>query len=125
MACVMMVKGVDSGTGPTPREMCGLGLRRFISLCLCVLAWKTRADDKPCTLGLLWGSGSSQTFDPQGVQAPREDPGLLAITTGGFVAATNWRLPRASPVTEQQRPLPSASLETEPRAAIAVDLEQP
>lgn len=71
MACVMMVKGMDSGTGPTPREMCGLGLRCFISLCLCVLAWKTRADDKPCTLGLLWGSGSSQTFDPQGVQAPR------------------------------------------------------
>ena len=28
-------------------------------------------------------------------------------------------------MTEQQRPLPSASLETEPRAAIAVDRQQP
>ena len=37
VACVMMVKGVDSGSGPTPQEMCDLELRSFISLCLCVL----------------------------------------------------------------------------------------
>ena len=37
VACVTMVKGVDSGSGPTPREMCDLELRSFISLCLCVL----------------------------------------------------------------------------------------
>ena len=28
-------------------------------------------------------------------------------------------------MTEQQRPLPSASMETEPHAAIAADLQQP
>ena len=43
----------------------------------------------------------------------------------GPVSTTNWHLPRALPVTEQQRHLPSASMETEPHAAIAVDLQQP
>ena len=43
----------------------------------------------------------------------------------GAVSTTNWHLPRALPVTEQQRHLPSASMETEPHAAIAVDLQQP
>ena len=38
------------------------------------------------------------------------------------VSTTNWHLPRAWPTTEQQRHLPSASMETEPSAAIAVDL---
>ena len=41
------------------------------------------------------------------------------------VSTTNWRLPTASPRSEQQRHLPSASMETEPHAAIAVDLQQP
>ena len=41
------------------------------------------------------------------------------------VSTTNWHLPRALPTTEQQRYLPSASRETELRAAIAVDLQQP
>ena len=40
------------------------------------------------------------------------------------VSATNWHLPRALPMTEQQRHLPSASTETEPHAAIPVDLQQ-
>ena len=43
----------------------------------------------------------------------------------GPVSTTNWHLPRALPVTEQQRHLPSASMETEPHAATAVDLQQP
>ena len=37
---------------------------------------------------------------------------------------TNWHLPRALPMTEQQRHLPSASMETDPHAGIAVDLQQ-
>ena len=41
------------------------------------------------------------------------------------VSTTSWHLPRALPTTEQQRPLPSASAETEPHAAVAVDLQQP
>ena len=38
---------------------------------------------------------------------------------------TNWRLPRALPTTEQQGHLPSASVESEPHAAVATDLQQP
>ena len=41
------------------------------------------------------------------------------------VSTTNWHLPRALPVTEQKRHLPSASLETEHHAAAAADLHQP
>ena len=41
------------------------------------------------------------------------------------MSTTNWHLPRALPMTEQQRHLPSASMETEPHSAIAVDLQQP
>ena len=44
---------------------------------------------------------------------------------GLVVSTTNWHLPRALPVPEQQRPLPSASMEIEPRAGIAVDLQHP
>ena len=40
------------------------------------------------------------------------------------MSTTNWHLPRALPMTEQQRHLPSASMEIEPHAAIAVDLKQ-
>ena len=40
------------------------------------------------------------------------------------LSTTNWHLPRTLP-TEQQRCLPSASRESEPHAAIAVDLQQP
>ena len=43
----------------------------------------------------------------------------------GAMSTTNWHLPRALPTTEQQRHLPSASMETKPHAAIAVDLQQP
>ena len=41
------------------------------------------------------------------------------------MSTTNWHLPRALPTAGKQRRLPSASLETEPRAAAAVDLQQP
>ena len=34
------------------------------------------------------------------------------------MSTTNWHLPRALPMTEQQRHLPSTSMEIEPRAAI-------
>ena len=38
----------------------------------------------------------------------------------GAMSTTNWHLPRALPMTEQQR-----RLEIEPHAAIVVDLQQP
>ena len=41
-----------------------------------------------------------------------------------IMSTTNWHLPRALPTTEQQSCLPSASMETEPHAAIAVDPQQ-
>ena len=41
------------------------------------------------------------------------------------VSTTNWHLPRALRTTGQQRCFPSASLELEPHAAIAVDPQQP
>ena len=40
------------------------------------------------------------------------------------LSTTNWHLPRTLP-TEQQRHLPSTSMEIEPYAAIAGDLQQP
>ena len=43
----------------------------------------------------------------------------------GVVSTTNWHLPRALPMTEQQMHLPSASVEIEPHAAVAVDLQHP
>ena len=44
----------------------------------------------------------------------------------GFeMSTTNWHLRRALPTTEQQRHLPSASMEIEPHAAMAVDLPYP
>ena len=46
------------------------------------------------------------------------DPGLILSTT-------NWHLSTALPTTEQQRHLPSASMEVEPHAPIAVDFQQP
>ena len=42
-----------------------------------------------------------------------------------LLSTTNWHLPRALPTTEQQRHLPSASMETEPHAAIAVAFNNP
>ena len=47
------------------------------------------------------------------------------ILSLSFMSTTNWHLPRALPMAGKQRCLPSASLETEPRAAAAVDLQQP
>ena len=41
------------------------------------------------------------------------------------VSTTNGHWPRTLPMTEQQRHLPSASMETEPHAAVAADLQQP
>ena len=41
------------------------------------------------------------------------------------MSTTNWHLPRALPMTEQQKHLPSASTEIEAHAAPAVDLQQP
>ena len=40
------------------------------------------------------------------------------------MSTTNWHFPRALSTTEHQRQSPSASMETEPRAAIAVDPQQ-
>ena len=49
---------------------------------------------------------------------------LTGFTVRFFVlSTTNWCLPRALPVTEQQRHLPSASTEMEARAARAADLQ--
>ena len=47
------------------------------------------------------------------------------ILSLSLMSTTNWHLPRALPMAEKRRHLPSASLETEPRAAAAVDLQQP
>ena len=52
-----------------------------------------------------------------------EDNGTIEGRRG--LSTTNWHLPRALPMTEKQRHLPSASAETEPHAAISVDLQQP
>ena len=41
-----------------------------------------------------------------------------------IVSTTNWHLTRALPMTEQQRHLPSASTETEPHAAVPIDIQQ-
>ena len=41
-----------------------------------------------------------------------------------YLSTANWNLPRALPMPEQQRHLPSASMEIEPHAAIAVDVQQ-
>ena len=46
-----------------------------------------------------------------------QDNGTIEERRG--LSATNWRLPRALPTTEQQRHLSSASVETEAHAAIA------
>ena len=40
-----------------------------------------------------------------------------------LVSTTNWHFPRALPTTEQQGHLPSASVEIEPCATAAVDLQ--
>ena len=45
------------------------------------------------------------------------------ILSLSLMSTTNWHLPRALPMAEKRRHLPSASLETEPRAAAAVDLQ--
>ena len=41
------------------------------------------------------------------------------------VSTTNRHLPRALLIAEQQRHLPSASMEIEPHAATSVDFQQP
>ena len=43
----------------------------------------------------------------------------------GVVSTKNWHLPRALSMTGQQRHLPSATVEIEPCATIAVDFQQP
>ena len=52
---------------------------------------------------------------------------MLSVMTSHYshMSATNWHLSRALPTTEQQRHLPSVSMEIEPHAAIAFDLQQP
>ena len=42
-----------------------------------------------------------------------------------ILSAINCHLPRTMPMSEQQRHLPSTSMEIEPGADIAVDLQQP
>ena len=59
------------------------------------------------------------------VQTVKKESACNAGDPGLILSTTNWQLPRALPTTEQQRHLPSASMETEPHAAIAVDLQQP
>ena len=59
------------------------------------------------------------------VQTVKKESACNAGDPGLILSTTNWHLPRALPTTEQQRHLPSASMETEPHAAIAVDLQQP
>ena len=60
---------------------------------------------------------------------PRNVGGQVFIETGCsqvlIVSTTNRYLPRALPMTEQQRHLPSASMEIKPYATIAVNLQQP
>ena len=41
------------------------------------------------------------------------------------MSTTNWHLPRALTMSEQQRHLSSAAMEFEPSAAIAVDFQHP
>ena len=48
----------------------------------------------------------------------------LIVNSIVILSTTNWHLQRAMPTTEQQRHLPSASMETEPCATITVDLQQ-
>ena len=45
--------------------------------------------------------------------------------TSKGVSTTNGHLPRTLPMTEQQRHLPSISMEIEPHAAVAGELQQP
>ena len=52
-----------------------------------------------------------------------EDNGTIEGRSG--LSTTNWHLPRALPMIEKKRHLPSASAETEPHAVIPVDLQQP
>ena len=59
------------------------------------------------------------------VQTVKKESACNAGDPGLILSTTNWHLPRALPTTEQQRHLPSASMETEPHAAIAADLQQP
>ena len=40
------------------------------------------------------------------------------------MSTTNWHFPRALSTTEHQRHLPSASMEIEPHAAMAIDFQQ-
>ena len=58
------------------------------------------------------------------VQTVKKESACNAGDPGLILSTTNWHLPRALPTTKQQRHLPSASLETEPHAAIAVALQQ-
>ena len=50
---------------------------------------------------------------------------LMSMASVMPLSTTNWHFARALPMTEQQGHLPSASMEIEPHAAIAVDLQQP
>ena len=49
----------------------------------------------------------------------------LDLEPQGAVSTANRHLPRALPMTEEQKPLPSACMEIEPHAATAADLQQP
>ena len=48
----------------------------------------------------------------------------FSVAKGLRMSPANWHLPRALPATEQGH-LPSASVEIEPCAALAVDLQRP
>ena len=54
----------------------------------------------------------------------RDETQVSCIIGSKNVSTTNCHLPRALPMTKQQRHLPSASTEIEPHAAIAVDFQQ-
>ena len=49
---------------------------------------------------------------------------LIPLNLLFLVSTSNWLLPRALPMPEQQRHLPSASVENELHAAVAVDLQR-
>ena len=53
----------------------------------------------------------------------KDNPFIIGLTM--LLSTINWHLPRALPTTEQQRHLSTASTETEPHVAVAVDLQQP
>ena len=66
----------------------------------------------------------AQCSQPGLRRSPALSVSSFRVAKGLRMSTTNWHLPRALPATEQGH-LPSAFVETEPCAALAVDLQQP